>query len=652
MKQRWVQGGLLLAVLLLAFGLRFHKLEAQSFWNDEGNSARLSERAIPLIIEGTASDIHPPFYYLILRGWRELVGETELGLRSFSAFVGVGTVAVTLALGKELITKERREKGAKGRGFIGVLVAGVVTAVSPALVYYSQETRMYALLALEAVLSTWLLLRLIRKRSATPSHWQLAIDHWPLTMFYALVITAGLYTHYFFPAIILGHALYVTVQALKISQPTNQQTGKLTNLPFPWFLALLTAGLLYLPWLPIFWEQVGGRAGSDVALLAFLRQSGNWLVTGETLPTAQATLPLLAALVLAGLGVVYGRSRALLPLLMFITPLVFMAATGATQPQFFKFLGVAVPFLALLIGEIGDWRLEIKRLPNLQSLISILVILLLFVLLLWGSGRSLYNLYSNPAYARADYRSMAARITAENHPNAAIVLNAPNQWEVFTYYYHDAGRVYPLPRGTPNAAVISAELQDIAAQYDRIYAIFWGEAQRDPERLVERWLDEHAFKATDEWYKDVRFVTYAVPDAAAAEMETETAVSFGPHISLNGFTLNNTTLQPGDIIQVTLFWQTDAPLEQRYKVFLHLLNASGQLVAQRDSEPGGGLNLTTIWRSGEVVVDNHGILIPPGTPPGPYTLLLGLYDVADPTARLSLQNGEDALPLAQIEIGN
>jgi putative copper export protein len=38
-----------LLILLLAAALRFHKLEAQSFWNDEGNSARLSERTIPLI---------------------------------------------------------------------------------------------------------------------------------------------------------------------------------------------------------------------------------------------------------------------------------------------------------------------------------------------------------------------------------------------------------------------------------------------------------------------------------------------------------------------------------------------------------------------------------------------------------------------------
>ncbi|MCA9956268.1 MAG: hypothetical protein KC434_16180, partial [Anaerolineales bacterium] len=51
---RW----LLVVILLLAFGLRIHNLEVQSFWNDEGNSARLSERSISLIIEGTASDIH------------------------------------------------------------------------------------------------------------------------------------------------------------------------------------------------------------------------------------------------------------------------------------------------------------------------------------------------------------------------------------------------------------------------------------------------------------------------------------------------------------------------------------------------------------------------------------------------------------------
>ncbi|MFZ0548329.1 MAG: hypothetical protein WAM60_22975, partial [Candidatus Promineifilaceae bacterium] len=103
MRQRG-NGRFLLAaivILLLAAGLRFYRLDAQSFWNDEGNSARLSERSVPLIIDGTASDIHPPLYYLLLRGWRELVGETEFGLRSLSAFLGVGLVALTMTLANQ-----------------------------------------------------------------------------------------------------------------------------------------------------------------------------------------------------------------------------------------------------------------------------------------------------------------------------------------------------------------------------------------------------------------------------------------------------------------------------------------------------------------------------------------------------------------------
>jgi mannosyltransferase len=112
-------------ILLLAAGLRFHQLDAQSFWNDEGNSARLSERSLDLIIEGTASDIHPPLYYLMLRGWRELVGESEFGLRSLSAFAGVLVVAGVMGLGA-VIGKRLSVNGKRL-----TVVAGLVTAVSP-----------------------------------------------------------------------------------------------------------------------------------------------------------------------------------------------------------------------------------------------------------------------------------------------------------------------------------------------------------------------------------------------------------------------------------------------------------------------------------------------------------------------------------------
>jgi mannosyltransferase len=131
-------------------------------------------------------------------------------------------------------------------------------------------------------------------------------------------------------------------------------------------------------------------------------------------------------------------------------------------------------------------------------------------------------------------------------------------------------------------------------------------------------------------------VTYAVPSAPATEMETAVNLPFGDNITLNGYTLGETTLRPGDIVEVTLFWQTAVSLQTRYKVFLHLLDENGNLVSQRDSEPGGGLALTTIWQPGEEIIDNHGLLLPSDLPPGSYRLQLGLYDLANPDNRLPI----------------
>ncbi len=94
-------------ILWLATGLRFHHLKTQSFWNDEGNSARLSERPVAAIIEGTASDIHPPLYYICFVG-----GETGLGdSRIWAAgAVGLGrgaAVAATIALGGYFRRRDR-----------------------------------------------------------------------------------------------------------------------------------------------------------------------------------------------------------------------------------------------------------------------------------------------------------------------------------------------------------------------------------------------------------------------------------------------------------------------------------------------------------------------------------------------------------------
>ena len=643
-------------VLLLAAVLRFHLLDAQSFWNDEGNSARLSERSLKLIVEGTASDVHPPLYYLMLRGWRELAGETEFSLRALSTFLGVGLVAVTYSLGRQLT-------GAIGRG--AALVGAFLAAVNPALIYYSQETRMYEMLAFLALLSTLLLAHFLQDKSRRVS----------LAIGYVIITAAGLYTHYFFPAVLLAQNL---VYGIWLYGQRESGRAALWREARAWLLMMLATLLIYLPWLPIFFRQAGDRPGSRPAPGAFLQDSAAWLTSGPTLPLEATTLALLAYALLAATGVYLGRrvkrrglayAATLLPLALI--PLLMMWLAGATQPAYFKFMLVIIPPLCLLAGAGWWWgwfgKPTFTLKPSSTSSgsrvaqgVRRLILIALILPMIWGSFQSLSNMYTDPGYARADYRAMAAQIATEAHPNAAVILNAANQWEVFTYYHQlgapsNSAPVFPIPRGYPDPEVIDGELSTIVAEHDRVYALFWGEAERDPQRLVERWLDSHAYKARDEWVGDVRFVTYAVAREPGRDITVATNLNWGEVIQLQGYTLSPTQAAAGDIVELTLFWRSDEQLSERYKVFLHLVDDQGQIIAQRDSEPGGGLALTTTWQPGETIIDNHGLLIPLAASDGQYTLLLGLYELGDPSTRLTVDTaGEqvDAFSLGTITVGD
>jgi mannosyltransferase len=478
---------------------------------------------------------------------------------------------------------------------------------------------------------------------------------------------AALYTHYSYPATLValnwGIALWL-VQRLWQKQTVLKPA-------LHWAGLMGVSLLLYLPWLPIFLRGTGGRAPADIPLGEFLGSAFNWLILGSTGGSDQRAVAVVWLFMAASLLPLWLLRQSLtrrnddpswLLWLWLLLPLGLMALVGATAEGYHKFMTGLVPGMWLLtaVGVSKLWRTApasdrwvVPRDPS-HLAYSIMYVLSLFTLSylappLW---QSLQNLYSNPAYARADYRGMAAQIMAENHPNAAILLNAPNQWEVFTYYYKGDAPVHPLAQNQLNAATAAAELAPIAQEHDRLYALFWGEAERDPERLIERWLDAHAFKAVDEWRGDVRFVMYAVPPENTAVPQHILDLPFGEQITLHGYALNLPAQpQAGDIVQLSLFWQTAQPLTKRYKVFLHLLDESGELVTQRDSEPVGNLKPTDSWQPGELVADNHGLWLPPELPPGEYALWLGLYDLGNPAERLPIGTaGETAWRLGTVRL--
>jgi hypothetical protein len=101
----------------------------------------------------------------------------------------------------------------------------------------------------------------------------------------------------------------------------------------------------------------------------------------------------------------------------------------------------------------------------------------------------------------------------------------------------------------------------------------------------------------------------------------------------------------GASLTVKLRWRSAAPTPRAYKVFVHVLDPSGQhVLAQRDSEPQDGKAPTTGWIPGEVIDDEYAITLPASLASGDYAVEVGVYD-ARSGDRLTLANGDNRLLL-------
>ncbi len=637
---------LLILILLATALLRFYRLDAQSYWNDEGTSVALALRDLPTITENAANDIHPPLYYYLLHSWTSLFGSSETGTRSLSAVLGIFLVAALYALVKKFSSDGT------------ALLATALAALNPLLIYYSQETRMYEMAALLGVLS---MLALTRLFEAHKEKGQLPLGR---SFLWLLVTALGVYTHYFVFAIVAAENVAVLIWLIAEQRHSKARFAWKTLLIWAAFQLGLIA--LYVPWLVFSWSSLSAwpSVSEPLSLWELARRVFGVYSLGVTAPdtTLWLGLSLLAALP-ALLGLVF-KNRAvdkptdlhnrLLAGAYVMVPILVMYGLSLRQPMYKpKFFIVAVPgFCWLQAAGITNTVQAIQA--KSSKWLSGLAAILLLGMAITGPVLSLKNLYWDAAYARDDYRGIAEYIQAAATADSAVLINAPAQVETFDLYYTGEQPVYPLPEQRPlDEASTLASLQEIAANHDRIYAILWATGDSDPEGLIEGWLDENLYKTMDSWFGNVRLAVYAVPTASADEPEVAINAQVGNRFALNGYALTPETLTSGDIIQLTLFWQCTAETDTRYKTFVHLLDAQGNIIGQRDSEPVGGSRPTDGWSVGEMVIDNYGLLVPAASAPGQYSIRLGMYD-GETGERLpvTLADGTtmDAILISSVEV--
>ena len=131
-----------------------------------------------------------------------------------------------------------------------------------------------------------------------------------------------------------------------------------------------------------------------------------------------------------------------------------------------------------------------------------------------------------------------------------------------------------------------------------------------------------------------------VRDFSLPQVAIPSALTFGESLRLLGYDLG--PLRPGVPLEIRLYWQVLAELEDDFTVFIHLVDvASGAVVAQVDAAPRNGSYPTSLWKRGEVVEDAYALPLGPDVSEDKrYTLRLGLY-LPIPGTHLAAEDGKD-----------
>ncbi len=654
-------------VPLVAFLVRAYRLDAQSLWYDEALSLHYARLPWLDLSRSVAHSDHPPLYFLALSAWTRLVGTSEWAVRFLSLAGGVLTVPLTARLARDL-----RWPGALG--------AATGVALSPFLIWYSQEARAYTWFTVAVLVSSLLLVRAMR--NGRPSRW----------FAHALSVAVLLHLHYYSAFVLAAHALYALVASYKKSvsgvQGRAAPFGRL-QAPLGQFAVSMLGGLLlFLPWalraIPqllrnhTYWQ---GAFPASQALVIFFRAAA----TAPAVPGGPwRELTTLAFLTLVLMGLVsLARLRAdrLLVLALLLVPLVGIVGLVWRVPKFApRYLVATLPLFFMLVSA----ALATPRRPALR--------LLAFSLLSlwgWGAARALWHLYFDPSVARPDMRSAAAYVTAHSQPGDAVLVVAGYNAPTFAYYNRAGLPVYALPetllpdtRHPLDGVQVARTLNAIASRHLRLWLVLWQEEVVDPQRLVVDQLVSNALRLpVGETFHGVSLLLFSLEGASFAPtppVEHHVGATFGEIIELVGYDLSRggwardtrqtqrrqgrevgldrraASFRPGETLYLALHWRIRQPVATDYVVSAQLLSPRNHIYGQLDRPVGGDRYPVSRWAVGQRVRQEHPLAVLPGTPPGEYTLVVAVYDPCT-GERLPVRGpgGDklgDALPLRTLQV--
>ena len=236
----------------------------QSVWFDEAYSILLAKHSVAQLVHLTSLDTHPPLYYILLKVWAYVFGWSELALRSLSVLSMVGALVVG---------------GLFTRKMFGSRIATgtvVVLALSPLLLRYGFEIRMYGLASLIGVAATYCLYSAYKSKDAAKRNW---------LIIYVLLVAIGMYTLYYLALLWVAHVVWIMYLAVKHKWRVKSLV--------PYVATYAGAAAVFLPWLPIFFRQITNGALAPIGQpLNFDQLAGIDSFNALYVPTYALTVPL------------------------------------------------------------------------------------------------------------------------------------------------------------------------------------------------------------------------------------------------------------------------------------------------------------------------------------------------------------------------
>ena len=610
-------------LLLAAFALRLFRLDAQSLWWDEGISLHLATSSLGEIVRDRLSNIHPPLYFFILKGWLALVGVSPFTGRYLSALASLAQVALVFAAARAWGGK------AIGRSAWPWIAAGLML-ISPLSVIYGQEIRVYALLPVVYLALLMQTGRLLVGRR---------LEFRPL-LFLALVEWIGLHLHYIalFGVAYVGIWGVVVLGRRRDGPGLRRWLGTQTAVALaglPWLLAVLAH------WSAVQAEANAGAFATEPVPLPFLfAQVWAFHLTGLAGaladPWVRLTAALAAVLVVALLIIRLtppesaGERRSLATrlsaqwLIPLIAGLLVWSVRSFSHPRYIvMFAALFIPLAAWLLWPARRWR---ERVP------ALLLAICLLGLSVWGLGRYFFS----PDTAKPDMRGVARYLEATTGPGDLIIV-PDTDWSLPFEFRGAAGVLMPHLDESPHEAnatlarALTCSAGPPSAATGRGVVGGYPRGTRDWQKRLPFGWARRGRRLSETTFGDLAVRQYQLdaplsplPACGAAEMLTP-AVRFGA-LEVTAAWVEQAT--PADsAVAVALCWRAAETPAADYAATLLLRDpVTGERIAQTDAPllDAAGAPVS-LWTPGETVITYHLLPLPPGTPPVAAELSLGVY---------------------------